>query len=91
MQTTYNPVDFNFRWTDGDPANPRDMGWYEWDSKKAHENAKKARDEHFKELKQKGRKVKRGQNRGQLITRGGIGSNHPQVEFFVTVYHLYIE
>jgi hypothetical protein len=89
MDAVYDPTDYCFEWTPPeDPTNPFDVGWYKWDSVKAHEEAKAARDAHYNEMKKKGRKVKRSQMRNQLITRGGIGSEHPQVEFLVTIYRL---
>lgn len=77
---SFNPADFEFSWT-------RD-GWYEWDGEKAHAEAKRERDAVAREARKQGRKVKCWSNRGQQITRGGIGSGHPEIDMLVTVYHV---
>jgi hypothetical protein len=74
-QRIFCPVDFCFTWT---------PDWYEWDAKEATKAARKARDTEVKKLRKAGKTVTCFSLPGQLITRGGIGSGHPQVEFFVT-------
>ena len=76
-QRTFNPADYTFEWTDG---------WYVWDSKEAHRQALKARNDTAKELKAAGKKVKKFSTRNQLITRGGIGSGHPEISMVVNCY-----
>jgi len=78
-QQTFNPINFGFRWV-GD--------WYEFDSEAAHKAALAARNAEAKRLRAAGLSVSVWTNRGQLITRGGIGSGHPQIENIVTVYGL---
>ena len=77
QQKLFNPVDYCFEWI---------YGWYTWNSKAAHTIARSARDQLAKELKQQGYTAHRFAIRNQLITRGGIGSGHPEVSFYVTVY-----
>jgi len=77
-QQTFNPVNFNFQWTED--------GWYEWDRKAAHSAALKARNAEAKRLAATGRRVVKSSMRDQLITRGGIGSGRPEISHFVTVY-----
>lgn len=79
IQDSFNPVDFNFTWTDN--------GWYEWDSEAAKRAAKKARDTKVNELRKLGYIVKKSVLKNQLITRGGIGTGRPHVEFIVDVYN----
>jgi hypothetical protein len=76
---SFNPINYGFRWT---------ADWYEFDSKAAHKAAMKARNARAKELKARGIAVRKSTNGGQLITRGGIGSGHPQIENIVSVYRL---
>lgn len=81
MQRSFNPVDYHFRWT---------ADWYEWDSASAHKDARQARDAEAKRLRAAGYAVRVSAISGQLITRGGIGSDHPEIEIshVVTVYRL---
>ncbi len=74
---TFNPVDYNFRWTED---------WYEFDSVAATLAAKKARDNEARQLRSEGLSIKCESFRNQFITRGGVGSGHPEVNFLVTVY-----
>ena len=78
----FNPIDFGFTWT---------ADWYDWDSANGHELAKKARDERARELRRQGFKVKKSTHAKQLISRGGIGSGHPHVEFWVNVYRIFVQ
>ena len=82
----FNPVDFHFSWID----DGSEYGWYEWDSKRARTDARRARDARARELKAEGRTVKKTSEPNQLITRGGIGSGHPEISHVVTVYGLLI-
>lgn len=77
VQASYNPIDYDFRWT---------KDWYDWDSKAAHKKAMQDRDKVAAEYKAKGYKVKKFTSRGQLVRRGGIGSGHPEIDEVVTVY-----
>lgn len=77
-QKTFNPANFGFEWTSDN--------WYSWDHKSAHKAALKARNVLANNLKAGGKNVSKFSLGGQLITRGGIGSGHPQIEMFVTVY-----
>ena len=78
FQRTFNPADYTFEWTED--------GWYAWDSEEAHKQALKARNDIAKELKAGGKKVKKFSTRNQLITRGGIGSGHPEISMVVNCY-----
>lgn len=79
IQRHFNPVDYQFAWT---------KDWYEWDRTAAHKAARQARDVEAKKLKAEGKTVKKYTESGQLITRGGIGSGKPELEFVVSVYCL---
>jgi hypothetical protein len=78
-QRSFNPVDYHFRWT---------KDWYEWDRTAAVTAARQARDAEAKRLKALGHRVVKWSLPGQRITRGGIGSGHPQIEHVVTSYML---
>lgn len=92
MQVGFNPIDFCFKWTEAsDSLNPNDLGWYEWDRKKAHSEALKARNARAKQLKKDGYTVTTFTLSNQLVTRGGIGSGHPQIEAIVNCYYLNAE
>lgn len=77
-QKTFNPANYEFRWTED--------GWYEWDRKAAHSKALKARNAEAKALQAKGHKVVKSSMPNQMITRGGIGSGHPEITMCVNVY-----
>ena len=77
MQKTFNPVNYNWKWTED---------WYEWDSKAAHKAALKARNAEAKQLRAEGKVVKCFSNPNQLISRGGIGSGNPHIEVIVNCY-----
>ena len=81
IQKYFNPIDYFFSWTKD--------GWYTWEASLARKEAMKKRNEYAKELKSQGYKVVKSSLRDQLITRGGIGSGNPQVEFVVNCYGLY--
>lgn len=77
-QYSYNPIDYHFAWTAD--------GWYTWDREAAVKAAKAARAARVRELKAQGFEVRMFSMAHQLVRRGGIGSGHPDVEFFVTCY-----
>lgn len=52
----------------------------------ARAKAKKERDAYAADLAHEGYTVRKFSNAGQLITRGGIGSGHPEISNVVTVY-----
>ena len=79
-QFSFNPVDFCFSWTADN--------WYEWDGEKARKEAMAARSAKAKDLQAQGLKVRKSSLSGQLITRGGIGTTHPEISHFVTVFKL---
>lgn len=76
-QMTFNPAYYEFAWKDG---------WYEWDSAKAHTDARKDRDAFAKARKADGQAVKKFTERNQRMTRGGIGTPNPEIDLMVTVY-----
>jgi len=76
-QQIFSPTDYNFDW-DGD--------WYKWDAKSGRSAALKARNAQARKLAKLGYTVKKFSMRDQRISKGGIGSGHPHVEFWVTVY-----
>jgi len=79
-QQIFNPINYFFNWSND---------WYQWNSKKAHEEAKRLRDKEAKRLKEEeGFKVKKFTIKNQLITRGGIGSGKPEISEIVTCYCL---
>jgi len=79
-QRTFNPINYGFEFTAD--------GWYKFDRKDATAKARKARDTEARELKAEGYTVRKWSEPNQLITRGGIGSGHPQIEEVVTVFGL---
>lgn len=78
-QQTFNPLDYGFRWT---------SDWYEYDGKEAEKKARQARDAEARRLKKNGEQVKKFSLGKQLVSRGGIGSDHPHIELIVPVYGL---
>ena len=78
-QQTFNPIDFTFTWT---------PDWYDWNRTQAHKQALAARNARAKKLRHQGKRVRCQTLKGQRITRGGIGSGHPQIEQVVSVYML---
>ena len=77
-QQIFNPVDYCFAWTAD--------GWYTWDRPAAFIAARRARDEAAREAFKAGHQVRKFTLRDQLISRGGIGSGKPHVDFVVTCY-----
>lgn len=77
-QASFNPVDFRFQWTQD--------GWYEWDSAGARSDAMRARNAQARAWTKAGHKVRKWSVAGQRITRGGIGTPNPEVDFIVTVF-----
>lgn len=80
LQETFNPIAFTFEWTDD--------GWYKFDYESARKQAMAARRKRAKELKAQGFTVKSFTLSNQRITRGGIGSEHPEITQIVSVYGL---
>ncbi len=78
-QEIFNPINFGFHWHD-------DENWYSWDRKEGHRLAMKARNARLKELRASGQSARAFSISNQLISRGGIGSNHPHIEQVVSVY-----
>jgi hypothetical protein len=77
-QVLFNPVDFGgFAWTED---------WYRWDAAAGHEAARAARDARAGELRRAGHRVRCFALRHQVVSKGGVGSGRPHVEFVVTVY-----
>jgi hypothetical protein len=83
----FNPVNRCFKWT---LVEGNEYGWYEFDSEEAHRVAKLERDEFARSLKSLPgvANVKKRTLKNQLITRGGIGSGHPEISLLVTVYEV---
>ena len=79
MQKTFNPTDYGFRFT---------ADWYEFDAPAAEKAALKARNSEVKHLRAAGYEVRPFALGTQLITLGGIGTSHPQIEVCVKVYGL---
>ena len=79
QQQMFNPVDYGFKW-DGD--------WYRFDYETVRKAAMTARSKRAKELKAQGWTVKSFTLSDQRITRGGIGSEHPEITQIVSVYGL---
>lgn len=79
-QYRFNPADYCFSWTED--------GWYTWDSEEAHRQARQARDSAARTMQGSGLVLRKGSSPGQLVTRGGIGTPHPEVTLPVTVYYL---
>jgi hypothetical protein len=77
-QMSFNPA--NYMVWEGD--------WYNFNDREAHKSALKARNTEAKRLRAQGKTVYCGSRSGQLITRGGIGSGHPEISMVVTVYYL---
>lgn len=79
IQKSFSPIDYTFEW-DGD--------WYRWDREEAIRQAKAARTAEARRLRAAGYQVRAFSMPDQLVRRGGIGSGHPDVEFYVTAYYL---
>jgi len=85
-QIIKNPADYTFEWTSPTTTDP--MGWYKWDSKQAHKLALRERNQCAKSLRENGYNPRLFSLHDQLITRGGIGSSHPEISLVVTCYGL---
>lgn len=81
-QFTFSPIDYHFQWTTESDG----RGWYSWDRMAGKKAAMQARNEAMKAAKLAGRTVKAFSIPDQLVSKGGIGSGNPHVEFVVTVY-----
>ena len=75
----FNPAGYSFKWT---------ADWYEWDRDEAHKQALKDRNKAAQEALARGYKVRKFSTPRQMITRGGIGTPHPEITLFVTTYGL---
>ena len=78
-QRTFNPVDYGFEWIENGQ-------WYKWDRKAGHSAALKARNTAVRELRKDGYKVTIFTLRDQRVRRGGIGSGHPEIDNYCSVY-----
>ncbi len=77
VQKTFNPVDYTFSWTDD---------WYYFNDGEGHYQALHARNREAQKYKKLGWDVHKFTLRNQVITRGGIGTGHPQIELVCNVY-----
>jgi len=77
QQLAFNPVDYYFEWTDN---------WYKWDYAAAHTLAKRARDDKWRELKKHNISARRFVVKNQIMRRGGIGTDYPDIELLANVY-----
>jgi len=82
-QYVFNPVDYGFEWTD--------IGWYKFDRREAHKKAMRERNRMAKVMKDRGHTIRKFSLPKQMITRGGIGSNYPEINVLVTVYGFNID
>jgi len=73
---SFNTIDYRFTWT---------SDWYKWEGAEAKKDAMRARNAEAKRLRAEGWTVKVGSN-AALMSRGGIGSGHPHIELWSTVY-----
>ncbi len=85
-QRTFNPADYCFEWVNPTVEDPG--GWYKWNRREAHRFALRDRNQCAKSLRENGYSPVLFSLRDQLITRGGIGSGHPEISLVVTVYGL---
>jgi hypothetical protein len=85
-QQIFNPADYTFEWTVPTAADP--MGWYKWDRTESHRFALRDRNQCAVSLRENGYNPVLFSLRDQLITRGGIGSGHPEISLVVTCYGL---
>ena len=76
-QFIFNPADYNFEWVND---------WYTWDAEAARIKALRTRNAKAKELKTAGKNTRKFTLKDQLITRGGIGSGHPEISMVVNCY-----
>lgn len=79
QQISFNPVDYHFEWTND---------WYTWNREQAIKDARKARSAKAKQLRKDGWNVRLWSLSNQRITRGGIGSGHPEITAIVSVYYI---
>lgn len=77
---TFNPIDYGFEWTND--------GWYRFDYEQARKDAMAARRAKAKEMRKAGYTVRMSTISGQHITKGGIGSGHPEIHKIVSVYRM---
>lgn len=81
-QDIFDGVRENFRWVEKETGSY----WYKFDEEKARKSALRDRNEVAKEYKANGWNVRRWSLRGQVITRGGIGTPYPGITIVVTAY-----
>ena len=86
-QQMFNPVDFQFEWTPV-ASGTGSTGWYRWDAVRGHLEAKRARDEAARRLRREGHRVRSFRLANQVISRGGVGTKYPHIDFVVVVYGL---
>ena len=79
MQFAFCPFDFCFEWTDT---------WYTWDAKEARKQALAARDAKVRELRAQNKTVTKWTLSDQLVRKGGIGTDHPEIDAVTSVYML---
>ena len=84
MQRFYSPTDYAFEWTP--PRKGFTFGWYTWDRGAGMKAALKARNDEAKRLTKLGYLVTKYSLKGQQITKGGVGTPYPEVDFTVTCY-----
>lgn len=77
-QQMFNPIEHGFEWTAD--------GWYKFDAKAAEKQALTERNAEVKRLKAAGHNPKPFTLSRQQLTRGGIGSGHPEITVIVSVY-----
>jgi len=75
----FNPVDYFFTWTED---------WFEWDFVRAEQKARQDANELYFRLRRERKNPRKRTLKNQLITRGGIGSGHPQIEQIVDVFYV---
>lgn len=78
IQKTFSAVNENFSWTDDN--------WYEFDEKAAASQALRTRNSEAKRLKAAGYTVRKFSLGSSQLTRGGIGSGHPEITIYAKVY-----
>jgi len=75
-QVSYSGAEFGFKWTDD-----------RWDQEVGERAARKERDMDARRLRSDGWTV-RCSSLASLITRGGIGTGHPEIQLWTKTYVL---
>ena len=78
IEFVFDAINDHFIWTDN---------WYEFDEKKASKTAQSARREVAKKMRKDGWVTKMSSSLG-LRRKGGLGTEHPDIEFHATTYRL---